>query len=129
MRQSNFQFLNPYLEKIYFKTNDNFDIDNDEYEIKNAFNIEIKRSKTDNLAKVSLTLDINNENDEDAPFTLNIKVTSDFKWLDMPEEMVEIMLKCNAPSLLLSYMRPIVANITNSSNYPVYNLPFINFKE
>lgn len=44
-------------------------------------------------------------------------------------EISEAMLKCNAPALLLSYMRPIVANITNVSKFPVYNLPFVNFQE
>lgn len=29
----------------------------------------------------------------------------------------------------MGYMRPIVAGLTNSSNFATYNLPFINFKE
>ena len=43
--------------------------------------------------------------------------------------MVNSMLNVNAPALLLGYMRPIVSSITNSSALPVYNIPFINFKE
>ena len=66
---------------------------------------------------------------EGAPFKLKIKVASDFKWEYIEEERVNAMLKNNAPALLLSYMRPIVASITNSSNFPAYNLPFMNFKE
>lgn len=62
-------------------------------------------------------------------FKLRIKVASDFKWEDLDEKTAESMLNLNAPALLLGYMRPIVANITNSSNFPAYNLPFINFKE
>ena len=62
------------------------------------------------------------------PFELEIKVASDFKWDDsLSDEKVEYMLNTNAPALLLSYMRPIVANITNASKIPAYNLPFINF--
>ena len=56
-------------------------------------------------------------------------MASDFKWEDLDEKTVDSMLNLNAPALLLSYMRPIVANITNSSKFPTYNLPFINFKE
>lgn len=37
------------------------------------------------------------------------------------------MINTSAPAPLLGYMRPIVASITNSSKYPAYNLPFINF--
>ena len=48
---------------------------------------------------------------------------------DLSDERVESMLKMNAPALLLGYMRPIVAGLTNSSNFATYNLPFINFKE
>ena len=56
-------------------------------------------------------------------------MSSDFEWEDMDESMIDTMLHINAPALLLGYMRPIVATITNSSKYPVYNLPFINFNE
>ncbi len=82
----------------------------------------------ENRARVSLTLKVNAENKE-APFELEIKVVSDFKWEDMDENMVNSMLNVNAPALLLGYMRPIVSSITNSSALPVYNIPFINFKE
>lgn len=51
------------------------------------------------------------------------------KWEEMDKKIIESMLRMNAPALLLGYMRPIVANITNSSNFPVYNLPFLNVKE
>lgn len=130
MKSSKFQFLNPYLVEVYFVVNPNFVLgeDNGEIEMQNAFNIQVKRSKNENRANVELTLETNTEN-EKAPFKLRIKVASDFKWEDLDEKMVESMLNLNAPALLLGYMRPIVANITNSSNFPAYNLPFINFKE
>ena len=32
-----------------------------------------------------------------------------------------------APSLLLSYLRPIVAQVTSASKYGTYNIPFVNF--
>lgn len=130
MRQSKFQFLNPYLEKVNFVTNQDFesDADVDEIEIQNTFDIQVKKSMNENRARVSLTLKVNAENKE-APFELEIKVVSDFKWEDMDENKVNSMLNVNAPALLLGYMRPIVSSITNSSALPVYNIPFINFKE
>lgn len=88
----------------------------------------MKRSKNDNRANVELELKTNFDN-EKAPFRLHIKVASDFKWENLDDKKVDDMLELNAPALLLGYMRPIVANITNSSNFPAYNLPFINFKE
>lgn len=130
MKTSKFQFLNPYLEEVYFTVNPDFvqGSDEDEIEMKNTFNIQVTRSENENKANVRLTLETNTEN-EKAPFKLRITVASDFKWEDLDDKTVEAMLNLNAPALLLGYMRPIVANITNSSRFPAYNLPFINFKE
>lgn len=128
MKKSKFQFLNPYLEELNFVANPDFDADTSKIEMQNSFNIQIKRVANENRANVGLELETNLENEE-APFRLRIKVSSEFKWEDLDEETVESMLGQNAPAVLLSYMRPMVANITNLSSFPVYNIPFINFKE
>ena len=39
---------------------------------------------------------------------------------------LKLWLHC-CQALLSSYMRPVVANLTNSSAFPAYNLPFIKF--
>lgn len=127
MKASSFQFINPYLEEMFFAGNDNFDM-NEDIEMENSFNVQVKKDKENRRAKVELILETN-VNAEDAPFRMRVKVASDFKWDNLDDESVEAMLKCNAPALLLSYMRPIVANITNVSKFPVYNLPFVNFQE
>lgn len=78
---------------------------------------------------MTLTLNVNKENAK-APFMIEISAASDFKWDDHVEnDLADNMLHVNAPALLLGYMRPIVANITNSAGYPAYNVPFINFTE
>ena len=129
MKPSKFQFLNPYLEEVYFAANADFqsDVETKQVEMQNVFHVNIKRSKDANRANVELILESNLDNEE-APFKLRIKVASDFKWEDLNEDVVDSMLNLNAPALLLGYMRPIVASITNSSNFPAYNLPFYNFK-
>ncbi len=133
MKKSNFQFTNPFLTRLRFDVNNEFllheKLDNDLFEMKHNFNTEIRRNKKENKAYVALSLKIN-ENENKAPFFLDISIASNFIWNDnISEEMVNSMLKYNAPALLLGYMRPIVASITNSSVFPVYNLPFINFRE
>lgn len=128
MKPSKFQFLYPYLKEVYFVINPDFNIDDEEIEMHNSFNVEIKKSENDNRANVELELKTNIDNDK-APFKLHITVASDFKWEDLDDKTVDDMLSFNAPALLLGYMRPIVANITNSSKFPSYNLPFFNFKE
>lgn len=53
---------------------------------------------------------------------------SAFRW-DNEVENEDLLLKQNAPALLFSYIRPIIATITASSKYPAYDLPFVNFTE
>lgn len=76
---------------------------------------------------IQLELNANIEKEE-VPFKLIAKVAADFRWEDLDDKAVDAMLRLNAPALLLGYMRPIVANITNSSAFPVYNLPFMDFR-
>ena len=128
MRQSKFQFISPYLKEIHFVMNPDFGASDGNLEMNNSFSVQVRRSQDENRANVELALDTNVEN-EKAPFKLQIKVASDFEWEDLEEAVVDSMLRLNAPALLLGYMRPIVANVTNSSVFPAYNLPFINFKE
>lgn len=128
MSTSKFQFISPYLVELSFVVNPEFNVEDDEFEMKNSFFVNVKKMQNTNRAKVELTLEINMEN-EDAPFQLKIKVASDFIWEELDGEKVDSLLNMNAPALLLGYMRPIVANITNSSSFPVYNIPFINFKD
>ena len=126
MKASQFQFVNPYLVELYFSVNPEFNEVNGKAELKNSFSIQVKRSEVENRANVELALDTNME-EEDSPFKLRAKVASDFTWEDMEENKVEAMLKFNAPALLLGYMRPIVATVTNASILPPYNLPFVDF--
>ena len=126
MRKCGFQFQQPCLENIEFKLNLEFEPEESGFEMENSFTVEVDKNSENNMARVALTLNLNKNNNK-APFELTIKMASEFKWEKPDEEVAEELLKCNAPALLLSYMRPIVANIINSSGLPVYNLPFVDF--
>ena len=128
MKTSKFQYVNPYLVELYFAGRSDFPKENDNIEMQNVFHVQIKRDPEKNLANVELQLETNAEK-ESAPFALRIRVASDFIWEDSEDKAVETMLNQNAPALLLGYMRPIVANITNASGTGVYNLPLMNFRE
>lgn len=127
MKESEFKFVDPYLEKLVFFENKSFDAKKQEVKFENIFDIEINRKENENIAKVVLQLQVGT--DGEAPFKLWIRVASNFMWENLSEEILDIMLNNNAPALLLGYMRPIVASITNSSKFPTYNLPFMNFKD
>lgn len=52
---------------------------------------------------------------------------AEFKWeKNIESSLADKLLKSNAPSLLLSYMRPIIANVTGNSAYPAFNIPYMD---
>ncbi|MBM7617267.1 preprotein translocase subunit SecB [Weissella uvarum] len=128
--ESSFQFNNPSITCLTFKINDDFDENEFDGFDKVKFRRKINRDG-DTHANVSLEVKMDGAK---APFNLELTMESDFVWNEKlnvknadGEEQVEIFLKYTAPSLLLSYMRPVVAYITNSSKFPVYNMPFLDF--
>lgn len=67
---------------------------------------------------------------ENAPFYICAIEAAYFRWNDsLEDEFVDGLLHQNAPSLLLSYLRPVIAQITMASPYDAYNIPFINFTQ
>ena len=127
MDRSKFQFTNPELEEVEFCVNKEFDKQKFE-SIAMSSNTEIKKIAEDN-AIVSLTLEVGKDA-INQPFSILVKMSAKFVWdTSLDDEFVDNLLQTNAPAVLLSYIRPLVANMTSSSRYPVLNLPFVNFSE
>ena len=80
--ESAFQFSNPSLTKMEFCINEDFENGRDK-EVKMAVNmgIQIDRSKVDNSAKVSLTLEIGKKGASD-PFYVCATEMAEFRWPD-----------------------------------------------
>ena len=125
--KSKFQFKTPILEKFFFKINKNFSID-DFTEIDLLGVTSVSKSSKENLASVSLELTIGDESKK-SPFYIEISMKSIFKWDENFENStIDELLRINAPSLLLSYMRPIVANVTSVSEFPGFDIPFLDMR-
>ena len=63
-----------------------------------------------------------------SPFYILAVERADFRWeKELDDARVKSLLDQNAPSLLLSYLRPIIVQITEASAYNVCNIPFVNF--
>ena len=124
---SEFQFKNPVLTDLIFEVNEDFDKQNKK-NVQIKLNIDISIEKRENKeATVKLSVKIGEKSDKD-PYFIKAVEKSDFRWSDEVEDnMVESLLSQNAPSLLLSYLRPIIVQITASSPYGIYNIPFVNF--
>lgn len=127
MNRSKFQFSNPELEKIVFSVNQSYEESKFDG-ISMQSNTEVKKLDG-NKAKVSLTITIGNDTDTQ-PFHICITMSANFIWEDdIDDVMAKQLLNMNAPAVLLSYIRPIVSSLTNSSKYPTLNIPFIDFTQ
>ena len=107
--ESAFQFTNPALSGLEFWINKKFNSEKDT-KIQIRMNMSVKVAKEEN------------------PFYIKAIEGANFRWNDeLDDNMIEKLLNQNAPSLLLSYLRPIVAQVTSASKYGTYNIPFVNF--
>lgn len=128
MKNSNFEFSDPKVIKFEFSFNKDFNFENNvELECHTNFEVNVSRDKNVKKAIVELIVSINSYI-ESAPFCVQSVICSAFKWdSGTPEEQVEFILEHNAPALLLSYLRPLIANVTNSSPIGAFNLGFVDF--
>ncbi|MBK2401733.1 protein-export chaperone SecB [Erysipelothrix sp. strain 2 (EsS2-6-Brazil)] len=126
MKESQFQFKNPVVLELVFTYNESFNHEEDFF-LENEFTQSISRHETEPKAYVELELEVKSESN--TPFYLKIKQASEFVWESdiFSKDEIDQLLSINAPTILLSYMRPIVSTITASSPLPAFNLPFIDF--
>jgi len=124
--ESKFKFTNPRIQDLKFCINKNWG-KTPAIEIQNSMSLQKEKNDSENSALVELRLEIG-ECEGNVPFFVDITIVSVFKWDDDitdPNKYLDI----NAPALLLSYARPIIASITAYSGLPAYHIPFINFNE
>ena len=127
MTESVFQFTNPALSKMEFLINEGFDNNITEVQMKMNISVNVSKSEDGNKALVSLICEIGEKSNE-VPLWICAEENADFKWNDeISEDLEEKLLHQNAPSLLLSYLRPIVSQLTAATRYGAYNIPFVNF--
>ena len=127
--ESAFQFKTPVLTNLEFAVNDKFNSEGkDSVKIPVSMFVNIDRTDdTSNEATVALKVEIGDRSDK-CPYFINITEQAGFKWPDgLTEKQRDLLLNQNAPSLLLSYIRPVVAQTTAASEYGEYNIPFMNF--
>lgn len=126
MQTSRFQFFDPYMTKAVFRINKEFSGDG-EVEIPTKIIVHRKWNEGEPNALIELEVTVG-ENSSALPFFVSVSYAANFKWEEgsFEKDDLEKLLSRNAPSLLLGYVRPAIAAITNFSVYPSYNLPFID---
>ena len=127
--KSRFQFTNPTLKELLFKVIPETPASDEEISLKFTLSGNIIREKKQPKAEVSLTFETGKE-EKGYPFWLKATETAFFRWdSSMEEAEIDKMLRQNAPALLLSYLRPAVAQVTGNSKFHAINIPFMNFVE
>lgn len=125
--ESAFQFTNPVLIGFEYGINEEFAETEGEIEAQINMSVQVSKSENSNEASVKLTVEFGERGEKD-PFYFAATEAAKFKWDNsLDDQRVEKLLNQNAPSLLLSYLRPIVAQITTSSPFETVNIPFMNF--
>lgn len=88
----------------------------------------VKKRKNDNYAIVSLELRLFQKNSTDFPIWFKVKNQAVFEWDEYNDKIGE-MLHTVAPAHLLSYIRPLVTQLTTMSDFPPLTLPLFDFSE
>lgn len=137
--ESAFQFNQPVLKGIFFVPNNRYKGKKKTTSLNfNTRLIEVNSVKNSKekyqTGKVELEVsNFDSENEAELnknPYLLNVIMQADFRWPeDWSEEKVKRFVKVNAASLLFSYIRPIISNITGMSEFEREDLPFIDFSK
>lgn len=114
---------------VYSKFVENINFDNQKNKnVKMETKVDVQKRKIqDNEYAVSVDIKVGEESD-DFPFYVETKYEAGFRWNEeVTEEQREKFLSTNAPAIIYSYARPMVATLTNSSRYMAFNIPIMNF--
>lgn len=126
MEKSNLQFTDPHITKIDFRLND-YETITEAMPISIEVESEINQDYKEAIVRLNLIVGkVDDENDVVTSFYFNGVICADFHWKEDVKNP-EKMLKINGGTVLLSYIRPILASLTMQAGIKPLNLPFINF--
>ena len=124
MKESALQYKIPKVEYISFERNEDYNEKN-ELDMQMTSAIEIDKNDENREATITLALELGEEG-TNAPFFLKIAANSDFRWEESVNFDIDKTLKLSGSTMLLSYLRPIVANVTMQAGLPPFQLPFLD---
>lgn len=133
------QFTNPELIRSVFIANEDYHVEKGkEFKMNVEPNIERPKDINDKERCAKVTLSVNNFDSTkksvdvelgEKPYVVFITMGATFKWnkSDIKDEDEKDFLRINAASLLLSYIRPLLAELTGMSKFNTQYIPFIDF--
>ncbi|KRM91511.1 protein-export chaperone SecB [Liquorilactobacillus cacaonum] len=135
-KKSGFKFSNPKLVELEYRTLENETSNYDKFEkietetkVSRPTEKENVQNAHSNRAVVALTVKMGDEEEKKYPFHFLITMKANFFWEEnFSEKIIDNLLKINAPALLFSYIRPIIAEMTGYG-FETLHLPFIDFSK
>lgn len=86
--------------------------------------------KVENKNEGIVELDIKLNSLEIEFFELQAKIVANFFWTnDAKDEEVESFLNRSASAIVLSYIRPVISNITTYAGLPPFIIPFLDLRK
>lgn len=130
--KSGFQFTNPVLEDIQFK---NYPIKTDIKKSKVNVSVQFNSQVSDPqkigqllVSKLALTVNAKCTENKNRIYSIKVVYSSSFRSNSkMKVEEFANLVKVNGSSLLLSYVRTLIADLTSRSGYDAFQLPFVDF--
>ncbi len=115
------------LLRVDYGVNEKYEIQHEKTDITIELNTvhKVKKLKNKKMAIVSLEVKLFQRKPE-YPIWVNIKNQATFEWQEDSSKLDE-MLDVVAPAHLLSYIRPIVSQLTTMSGFPPLILPLLDF--
>ena len=128
LKKSGFQFTDPHVQDLEFHVNEEFDESKFEgFQIRSEVSNAVIEADRRAFVRLKLTI---GEFGETTPFVCTIVMEAKFEVEEpVATDFFEDLLSVNAPALLMSYARPIIALITQQGGFPSFHLPFMNFTE
>ena len=122
INKSSISFTNPIIEKWIFEKHNDY-IQGTSTKISAAIETIISE-KNNNNAKLMLRFKVGEGNDT-TPFYIEGNISSYFHWEDDMKNVDEF-LDANCSSILISYLRPIIAQFTSFAGFTPLFIPFID---
>lgn len=121
-------FINYVVDTMYYKTNPEFDIENNK-DITIDEDVDAHIDIIDDEKTAIITLRAKLDEHKNVPFSFEVSIVGYFEFDEEESEEIEFrdLLKTNAVAILFPYLRSIVSELTGKSNrFPNYNMPVRN---
>lgn len=121
-------FINYVVDTMYYKTNPEFDIENNK-DITIDEDVDAHINIIDDEETAIITLRTKLDEDKNVPFSFEVSIVGYFEFDEEESEEINFrdLLKTNAVAILFPYLRAIVSDLTGKSNrFPNYNMPVRN---